>query len=82
MLDLSHFRCFVRIVECGGLTAASRNLNGPKSTVSHHLQLLEMSLGVRAHRPYVAQPEPDRRGRTLPPGHFTQPASATFGPFT
>jgi DNA-binding transcriptional LysR family regulator len=47
MLDLNDFRYFVRIVECGGLTAASRNLNIPKSTVSHRLQQLETSLGVR-----------------------------------
>jgi DNA-binding transcriptional LysR family regulator len=47
MLDLNDFRYFVRIVECGGLTAASRNLNVPKSTVSHRLQQLETSLGVR-----------------------------------
>ena len=46
MLDLNDFRYFVRIVECGGLTA-SRNLNVPKSTVSHRLQQLEASLGVR-----------------------------------
>jgi DNA-binding transcriptional LysR family regulator len=44
MLDLNDFRYFVRIVECGGLTAASRNLNVPKSTVSHRLQQLEASL--------------------------------------
>ncbi|MEA2787886.1 MAG: hypothetical protein QOG73_292, partial [Acetobacteraceae bacterium] len=47
MLDLNDFRYFVRIVECGGVTAASRNLNVPKSTVSHRLQQLETSLGVR-----------------------------------
>lgn len=47
MLDLNDFRYFVRIVECGGLTAASRNLNVPKSTVSHRLQQLEAALGVR-----------------------------------
>jgi len=47
MLDLNDFRYFVRIVECGGLTAASRNLNVPKSTVSYRLQQLETSLGVR-----------------------------------
>lgn len=47
MLDLNDFRYFVRIVECGGLTAAGRNLNVPKSTVSHRLQQLETSLGVR-----------------------------------
>jgi DNA-binding transcriptional LysR family regulator len=47
MLDLNDFRYFVRIVDCGGLTAASRNMNVPKSTVSHRLQELEASLGVR-----------------------------------
>ena len=47
LLDLNDFRYFVRIVECGGLTAASRNLNVPKSTVSHRLQQLETALGVR-----------------------------------
>jgi DNA-binding transcriptional LysR family regulator len=47
MLDLNDFRYFVRIAECGGITAASRNLNVPKSTVSHRLQQLETSLGVR-----------------------------------
>jgi Bacterial regulatory helix-turn-helix protein, lysR family len=48
MLDLNDFRYFVRIVECGGLTAASRNLNVPKSTVSYRLQQLEASLGAIA----------------------------------
>ncbi|AWV05662.1 MULTISPECIES: LysR substrate-binding domain-containing protein [Burkholderia] len=47
MLDLNDFRYFVRIVECGGFTAASRNLEVPKSTVSHRLQQLEAALGVR-----------------------------------
>ncbi len=47
MLDLNDFRYFVRIVECGGLTAAGRNLEIPKSTVSHRLQQLEAALGVR-----------------------------------
>jgi DNA-binding transcriptional LysR family regulator len=47
MLDLNDLRYFVRVVECGGLTAASRNLDVPKSTVSHRLQQLEVSLGVR-----------------------------------
>ncbi|ABB08510.1 LysR substrate-binding domain-containing protein [Burkholderia lata] len=47
MLDLNDFRYFVRIVESGGLTAASRNLDIPKSTVSHRLQQLEAALGVR-----------------------------------
>ena len=47
MLDLNDLRYFVRIIECGGLTAAGRNLNVPKSTVSHRLQQLEAMLGVR-----------------------------------
>jgi DNA-binding transcriptional LysR family regulator len=47
MLDLNDFRYFVRIVESGGLTAASRRMDVPKSTVSHRLQQLETSLGVR-----------------------------------
>jgi DNA-binding transcriptional LysR family regulator len=47
MLDLNDFRYFVRIVDCRGLTAASRDLNVPKSTVSHRLQQLEAALGVR-----------------------------------
>jgi DNA-binding transcriptional LysR family regulator len=47
MLDLNDFRYFVRIIECGGFTAAGRNLNVPKSTVSHRLQQLEAGLGVR-----------------------------------
>jgi DNA-binding transcriptional LysR family regulator len=47
MVDLNDFRYFVRIVECGSMTAASRRLNVPKSTVSHRLLQLETSLGVR-----------------------------------
>lgn len=47
LLDLNDFRYFVLIVESGGLTAASRNMNVPKSTVSYRLQQLETSLGVR-----------------------------------
>ncbi len=47
MIDLNDFRYFVRIVDCGGLTAASRNMDVPKSTVSHRLQQPETSLGVR-----------------------------------
>ena len=47
MLDLNDFRYFVRIVESGNLTAASRTMNVPKSTVSFRLQQLETTLGVR-----------------------------------
>src|ERR1700730_9089455 len=47
VLDLNDFRYFVGIVKGGSLTAASRSLKVPKSTVSHRLQQLEASLGVR-----------------------------------
>ncbi|WP_277968072.1 LysR substrate-binding domain-containing protein [Sphingomonas echinoides] len=47
MLDLNDFRYFVGVVDAGGLTAASRTMNVPKSTLSHRLQQLEAGLGVR-----------------------------------
>lgn len=47
MLDLNDFRYFVGVVDAGGLTAASRTMNVPKSTLSHRLQQLEAALGVR-----------------------------------
>jgi DNA-binding transcriptional LysR family regulator len=47
VLDLNDFRYFVRIIDSGGLTAASRHMNVPKSTVSYRLQQLETALGVR-----------------------------------
>lgn len=47
MLDLNDFRYFVGVVDAGGLTAASRTMHVPKSTLSHRLQQLEAALGVR-----------------------------------
>lgn len=47
MLDLNDFYLFVQIVDRGGFTAASRTLRTPKSTLSHRMQQLEASLGVR-----------------------------------
>lgn len=47
MLDLNDFKYFVGVVDAGGLTAASRTMNVPKSTLSHRLQQLESGLGVR-----------------------------------
>lgn len=47
MLDFNDFRYFVCIVECGGITAASREMKIPKSTLSHRLQQLEAALGTR-----------------------------------
>lgn len=47
VLDLNDFRYFVRVVDSGGLTAASRTMNVPKSTLGHRLQQLEAALGVR-----------------------------------
>src|SRR5215831_10329272 len=47
MLDLNDFYLFVQVVDRGGFTAASRTLRTPKSTLSHRIQQLEASLGVR-----------------------------------
>ncbi|OPY97011.1 LysR family transcriptional regulator [Bradyrhizobium sacchari] len=47
MLDLNDFYLFVQVVDRGGFTAASRTLRTPKSTLSHRMQQLEASLGVR-----------------------------------
>src|ERR1044072_4758828 len=47
MLNLNHFSLFVHVVDRGGFTAASRALRTPKSTLSHSIQQLEGSLGVR-----------------------------------
>ncbi len=47
MLDLNDFFYFVQVVDRGGFTAAGRELRVPKSTLSHRVQELEKSLGVR-----------------------------------
>ena len=47
MLDLNDFYYFVKVVDCGGFTAAGRTLRIPKSTLSHRMQQLETNLGVR-----------------------------------
>ena len=47
MLDLNDFYYFVHVVDHGGITAASRSLSVPKSTISHRIQVLEASLGAR-----------------------------------
>ncbi|AKV01373.1 Transcriptional regulator, LysR family [Labilithrix luteola] len=47
MLDLNDFYYFVHVVDRRGFTAASRSLRIPKSTISHRIQELEKSLGVR-----------------------------------
>jgi DNA-binding transcriptional LysR family regulator len=47
MLDLNDFFYFVQVVDRGGFTAAARELQLPKSTLSHRVQQLEASLGVR-----------------------------------
>jgi DNA-binding transcriptional LysR family regulator len=47
MLDLNDLFYFVQVVDRGGFTAAGRELRIPKSTLSHRLQELEKSLGVR-----------------------------------
>src|SRR3569833_4545013 len=47
MLELNDFFYFVQVVDRGGFTAAGRTLRVPKSTLSHRMQELEASLGVR-----------------------------------
>jgi DNA-binding transcriptional LysR family regulator len=47
VLDLNDFFYFVQVVDRGGFTAASRTLHIPKSTLSHRIQQLETSLGLR-----------------------------------
>ena len=47
MLDLNDFFYFVQVADRRGFTAASRKLRIPKSTLSHRMQKLEASLGVR-----------------------------------
>jgi DNA-binding transcriptional LysR family regulator len=47
MVDLNDFLFFVKIVDCGGFTAASRALGVPKSTLSQRMSKLEAHLEVR-----------------------------------
>ncbi len=47
MLDLNDFFYFVQVVDRRGFSAASRKLRIAKSTLSHRMQELEASLGVR-----------------------------------
>jgi DNA-binding transcriptional LysR family regulator len=47
MLDFNDFFYFVQVVDRGGFTAAGRTLRIPKSTLSHRIQQLEASLGIR-----------------------------------
>ena len=47
MLNLNDLHLFVRAIESGGFTSASRHLRIPKSTISKRVAELEASLGVR-----------------------------------
>ena len=47
MLNLNDLRMFVRVVDHGGFTAASRALHVPKQTLSKRLAELERKAGVR-----------------------------------
>src|SRR5881392_4134578 len=47
MLDLKDVFHFVQVVDRGGFTSAGNSLGLPKSTLSHRVQELEGSLGVR-----------------------------------
>jgi DNA-binding transcriptional LysR family regulator len=47
MLDLRDVFYFVQVVDRGGFTSAGQSLRLPKSTLSHRVQELETTLGVR-----------------------------------
>lgn len=47
MLDLKDVYYFVQVVDRGGFTSAGEMLRLPKSTLSHRVNELEASLGVR-----------------------------------
>jgi DNA-binding transcriptional LysR family regulator len=47
MVDMNDFLFFVKIVDCGGFTAASRALGVSKSTLSQRMMKLEAHLEVR-----------------------------------
>lgn len=47
MVDLNDFLFFVKIVDCGGFTAAGRALGIPKATLSQRMMKLEAGLEVR-----------------------------------
>lgn len=47
VLNLKDLFYFVQVVDRGGFSAAGRSLRIPKSTLSHRIQQMEASLGVR-----------------------------------
>lgn len=47
MIDLNEVAVFLKVVECGGFSAASRALGLPKATVSRKVANLEATLGIR-----------------------------------
>jgi DNA-binding transcriptional LysR family regulator len=46
-MDLNEILVFTRVVQTGGFSAAARNLNLPKSTVSRRIAALEERIGAR-----------------------------------
>ena len=47
MVDLNDMILFTRVVDCGSISAAGREIGQPKSTISRRLKQLEEGLGVR-----------------------------------
>lgn len=47
LIDLNDYYYFVHVVDCSGITTASKSLNLPKSTVSRRIAQLELRLGAR-----------------------------------
>ena len=46
MIELDDLQCFLRVAEKGGVSAAARSLDAPKSSVSRSLSRLETNLGA------------------------------------
>jgi DNA-binding transcriptional LysR family regulator len=63
MSELSDYRSFVAVVECGSLTAAARQLGRSLQAVSRSLQMLEQELGVELVARTTRRSRPTEAGR-------------------
>jgi DNA-binding transcriptional LysR family regulator len=65
MMDLNQLAVFVRVVDAGSFTKASRSLKQPKSRVSRRIAALERDLGVVLLYRTTRQFHPTEAGRAL-----------------
>lgn len=63
--DLQRLQAFVRIVECGSISAAARTLNTSQPTLSRQLRQLERSVGLPLLRRDTRTLNPTDAGRQL-----------------